>query len=234
MTFLRLLLCYLFCLFFSLNTSAQEETPLQLIKSIQPTLVAIRAVATKTFIKENGHTLIATYQDLGAGVILDSGGIIVTNTHIIANASHLFVGLSDGTVLKAKLVYSSDADFSFLKIDPPYPLQTITWADSSLTTVGAPVIALSNTDDAHQRVLGGEITDMIDGISSNNVELFELNLNLYHGDSGGPLLDNQGHLLGLITAKETNHDNQSYAIASNKIMHEYLQYKQNLQTSIHN
>jgi len=93
--------------------------------------------------------------------------------------------------------------------------------------VGTPIIALSNTDDDHQQILGGEITDLINGIDSNTTELFELNLNLLHGDSGGPLLDNQGHLLGLIMAKRLDEDNKSYAISSNKIQQEYLRYKEN-------
>jgi S1-C subfamily serine protease len=204
---------------------------MQLLQTVQPSLVEIRTVDTKTFTENNGHTVVASYNSQGYGIIIDPDGTIVTNTHIIANAPHIFVGLSDGTVLEAKPVYSSDADFSFLKIDPPSPLRAITWADSSLAQVGTPIITLSNADDDHQHVLGGEITNLIEGMSSDKVELFELNLNLYHGDSGGPLLDNQGQLLGLIMAKRIDENNKSYAIASNKIQQEYLKYKRNLITS---
>jgi S1-C subfamily serine protease len=206
---------------------AQDQTAAQLMQTVQSSLVEVRTLDTKTFNEGNGHVKVGSYQTQGSGVIIGSDGVIVTNTHIVSNAPHIFVGLSDGTVLEARIVYSSDADFSFLKVDPPYPLQPISWADSSLAHVGTPVIALSNADEAHQHILGGEITNLIDGVSSNNVELFELNLNLYHGDSGGPLLDDQGNLLGLITAKRIDKDNKSYAIASNKIQQEYLQYKQN-------
>ncbi len=227
MLIFRLLISCLFSLIFSLNLHAQDETAAQLLQNVQPSLVEIRTVDTKTF-DEDGHTVVGTYHTQGYGVIIDSQGIIVTNTHIIANAPHIFVGLSDGTILEAKLVYSSNADFSFIKIDPPSPLQAITWADSAAAQVGTPIIALGNTDDNHQNILGGEITSLITGIDSNNVELFELNLNLNHGDSGGPLLDNEGHLLGLIMAKRLNEENKSYAIASNKIQQEYSQYSENL------
>ncbi len=148
---------------------------------------------------------IGTYNTQGSGVIIGSDGIIVTNTHIVTGAPHIYVGLSDGTILEARIVYSSDADFSFIKVDPPYPLRTVSWADSSLAKVGTSVIALTNADGNNgdtQHILGGEITNMINGVDSNNVELFELNFNLYHGDSGGPLLDDQGNLLGMITAKK--------------------------------
>ncbi len=210
------------------RAQAQDETAAQLLQSVQSSLVEVRAVDSKTFNESNNHTAIATYHSQGAGVILDSYGTIVTNTHIIAHAGRILVGLSDGTIWEAKLVHSSEADFSFIKINPPYPLRAITWADSSLAQVGTPIIALSNADEDHPHILGGEITNLINGVSSNNVEVFELNLNLYHGDSGGPLLDNQGHLLGLIMGKQTDQDNKSYAISSNKIQQEYMRYQQNL------
>jgi S1-C subfamily serine protease len=212
----------------SFNIQAQDETPSQLLQSVQASLVVVRTVDTKTFDEGNGHIKVGTYHSQGSGIIIDSQGTIVTNSHIIAHAPHIFVGLSDGTILEAKLVYSSDADFCFLKVDPPYPLQTITWADSSLAPVGTPIIALTNGDDGQQHILGGEITSLTDGISSNSVELLELNLNLIPGDSGGPLLDDQGHLLGLIMAKRKDEDNKTYAIASNKIQQEYSQYQENL------
>jgi len=224
---------YISCLILSigsLKSYAQDETAAQLMQTIAPSLVEVRTIDTKTITDNNGHTVVGTYHSQGSGVIIDSYGTIVTNTHIITNAPHIYVGLSDGTVLEAKLVYSSDADFSFIKIDPPSPLTPITWADSSLAQVGTSILALSNADDAQQHILGGEITNLINGESLNNVEMFELNLTLFHGDSGGPLLDNQGHLLGLIMGKKNSEDNKSYAIASGKIQKEYMQYQQNLPT----
>jgi S1-C subfamily serine protease len=225
MLIFRLFICCLFLVIPSFKAQAQDQTPAQLLQNVQASLVAVRAVDTKTFNEDNGHTRVGTYQALGSGIIIDSHGIIVTNTHIIANAGRIFVGLSDGTILEAKLVYSSDADFSFIKIDPPYPLQTITWADSSLAGVGTPIIALTSGEDNQEHILGGEITSLINGVDSNNVELLELNLNLIPGDSGGPLLDSQGHLLGMIMAKRKSEDDKTYAIASNKIQQEYSQYE---------
>jgi len=223
----RLLICCLL-LIISVKVYAQEQTPEQLLETVQSSLVAIRGVATKTVTADNGQTRVGTYQALGSGIIIDSAGIIVTNTHIIANAQDIYVGLSDGTILKAKVVYSSDADFSFIKVDAPYSLNTITWADSSQAVVGTPIMALKNDDDEHQQIQGGEITNLMYGADSNNVELFELNLNLFPGDSGGPLLDNQGHLLGMIMAKKKDEDNKTYAIASHKIQQEFSNYSESL------
>jgi S1-C subfamily serine protease len=206
------------------NAHAQDETPAQILQYVQSSLVEVRTVDTKTIDEGNGHTKVGTYHTQGSGVIIDSHGVIATNTHIIANAPHIYVGLSDGTVLEASLIYSSDADFSFIKIDPPYPLQVITWADSSQAPAGTPIIGLSYADDI-RHILSGQITNLVNGADSNNVELIELNLGLIPGDSGGPLLDNQGHLLGMIMAKRLSEDNKTYAIASNKIQQEYERYK---------
>ncbi|MBF0570300.1 MAG: serine protease [Candidatus Omnitrophica bacterium] len=228
MSLIRLIICCLFFLMPFLKAEAQDETALQLMQRVQASLVEVRSVDSKTFNEANGHAKVASYHSQGSGVIIDSHGIIVTNTHIVANAPKIFVGLSDGTILEAKLVYSSDADFSFIKIDPASVLRAISWADSSQAKVGTPIIALSNADDEHQHIMGGEITSLINGMSSNSVEAFELNLTLYHGDSGGPLLDSQGHLLGLVMGKKLDASDKSYAIASNKIQQEYLRYSQSL------
>ncbi|MDE1920869.1 MAG: trypsin-like peptidase domain-containing protein [Candidatus Omnitrophica bacterium] len=211
-----------------LEARAQEQTPEQLLQTVRTSLVEVRAVATKTIRENNGDEIRGTYHATGSGVILDTYGNIVTNTHIIANAQRIYVGLSDGTVLEAKRVYSSDADFSFIKVDPPYPLDPISWADSSQAGTGTPIIALTNSDNGQEHILGGEIIKLINGVDSGSVEMFELNLPLVPGDSGGPLLDNEGHLLGLIMGRKTSQDDKSYAIASNKIHQEYMNYQQNL------
>ncbi|MDE2027956.1 MAG: trypsin-like peptidase domain-containing protein [Candidatus Omnitrophica bacterium] len=206
---------------------AQDQTAVQLLDNVRSSLVEVRGIDTRTVNDNNGHTALETYHAQGSGVILDSYGTIVTNTHIIANTPRIMVGLSDGTVLEAKRVYSSDADFSFIKVQPPHPLDPITWADSSLARAGTPVIALTTADDG-QHILGGEITNPISGVDSGQTEAFELNLPLVHGDSGGPLLDSEGHLLGLIMGRQESHNDKSYAIASNKIHQEYMNYQQNL------
>ena len=65
-------------------------------------------------------------------------------------------------------------------------------------------------------------------MSTSTNDFLELDLDLYHGDSGGPILDEQGRLLGMIMAKRESQENSSIAIASNKIHLQYLQYKKNV------
>jgi len=170
----------------------------------------------------------ATYYRTAAGIVIDSSGIIVTNTHTIVNAPYIFVILRDGTKLPAKLLFASgEYDFSFLKIDPPHPLKAVQWADSSLINIGDEIIAVGNSDYDNQSIMSGQIKSILKSLSSQTNDFLELDLDLYHGDSGGPILDDQGRLLGMVMAKRESQTNSSIAIASNKIHFQYLQYKKN-------
>ena len=215
-------------LIYPLMASAQESSVIARMQSLQPSIVEIRTVFAKALTTENGRKGIASYERHGAGIIIDPSGIIVTNTHLVINAPRILVGLSNGKIFEATVVFASESDFSFIKINPPYTLKAIAWADSSQVQLGEPIIALGNSDLNNQSILGGEITSLLESMSNNTIELLEVNLNLYQGDSGGPILDRQGRLLGLIMGKRKSQDRKSYAIASNKIRQEYLKYKQKM------
>ena len=171
----------------------------------------------------------ATFERTAAGLVIDPSGIIVTNTHTIIKAPSIFVILRDGTKLKAELLFSStEYDFSFLKVDPPYRLHNVAWADSSLVNIGDTIIAVGNSDYDDRSIMSGHIKNILQNKSSSSNDFLELDLDLYHGDSGGPILDEQGRLLGMIMAKRESQPNSSIAIASNKIHLQYLQYKENM------
>jgi S1-C subfamily serine protease len=211
------------------SSSLGNDTSLiERMQKAKESLVEIKTIYARTLRTKSGRTGIASYERHGTGIIIDPTGIIVTNTHIIVNAPRILVGLSNGKAYEAKILYASEADFSFIKIETSYPLAAVQWADSSEAQLGQSIIALGNSEFNHFSILGGEITSLIESMSTNTIELLELNLNLYQGDSGGPILDNNGQLLGLIMAKRKTQDRKSYAIASNKIRQEYLKLKQNM------
>ena len=225
--FKLLLIFFLFS--FITPAHAEHGSLIAKMQTIGSSLVEVHTVFEKTLRTPNNHLAHASYERTGAGIIIDSSGIIVTNTHIIANAPHIYVGLSNGKVYEARVLYSSEADFSFIRINSPSPLQPIQWADSSQAQLGQEIIALGSSDYNQQSILGGEITSLLQSLSTGAVEMIEINLNLYQGDSGGPILDDEGRLLGLVMAKRKSQERKSYAIASNKIRQEYLNYKRNMQ-----
>ena len=94
--------------------------------------------------------------------------------------------------------------------------------------IGDPIYAVGNSDFDNQSIMSGHIKGIIQSLSSASNDFLELDLDLYHGDSGGPIFDEQGRLLGMIMAKRESQPNTSVAIASNKIHLQYLQYKENV------
>jgi len=201
-----------------------------LIDRIQQTEKSIVRVRTElTTVTHATPPQKITYYRTAAGIVIDPSGIIVVNTHTIIDAPFIYVTLRDGTKLHAQLIYSSSKyDFSFLRVYPHHPLKSVKWADSSRITVGDKIIAVGNSDYDNHSILSGHVKRLLQKHPKTSVDFLELDLQLYHGDSGGPILDDQGHLLGMIMAKRESEYNSSIAIASNKIHRQYLQYKKNM------
>jgi len=216
--------------FITIGSSSLGWADTTLIDRIQQTEESIVNVRTElTRVMHTTPPQTATFYRTAAGIVIDPSGIIVTNTHTIIDAPFIFVVLRDGTKLPAQVLYASgEFDFSFLKIHPPYPLHSVKWADSSLISLGEPIIAIGNSDFDNQSMMGGHVRSILQSLSTSTNDFLELDLDLNHGDSGGPILDERGRLLGMIMAKRESQQDSSIAIASNKIHQQYLQYKENM------
>ena len=222
---LTLTLIFAFCLLPIFQARA-EDSLIGRMQKVEASIVDIRTVYSKTLTTKSGRKGIASYERHGAGLIIDPAGLIVTNAHIVINAPKILVTLNGGETCEANILYSNTAsDFSFIKISPPKPLQPIRWAESSELNLGDKIIALGNSEINSQSIISGEITSILTSKATGAIEFLEVNINLYQGDSGGPILDQQGRLLGLIMGKRLSQDRQSYAIASDKIRREYLNYR---------
>ena len=170
------------------------------------------------------HVTQASYQRYGAGVIVHPSGLIVTNAHNIAKAEHIQVILSDQTETSAQVIdFINNIDLALLKINSATQLPSVKIADSDELKLGDSVITVGNSEYLKQTISGGKII----GLGTNRTEtshgkkrtdLIQTTINLYHGDSGGPLFDKDGQLIGLMTAKESNSIRSSFAVPSNKIV----------------
>ncbi len=141
-------------------------------------------------------------QSLGSGVITDKSGIVLTNHHVIANASEITVTLSDRRRVKARLIGSDPAsDVAVLKI-PPGNLPSLKWSDSDKLEVGDIVLAIGSPFNLSSTVTQGIISakgrrDL--GIS--DVEDFlQTDAAINPGNSGGALVNMDGELIGINTA----------------------------------
>jgi len=142
-------------------------------------------------------------QSLGSGVIVDAKrGLIVTNNHVIANASEILVALSDGREAQATVIGTdppADVALIQIKLDNLIDLE---WADSDALRVGDFCVAIGNPFGLGQTVTSG-IVSALDrsGLGIEDFEDFiQTDASINPGNSGGALVDLSGRLIGINTA----------------------------------
>lgn len=142
-------------------------------------------------------------QSLGSGVIVDGRGIIITNNHVVANASSITVTLTDRRRFPAKLLGTDPAsDIAVLKIDATEALPTLSWANSDAVQVGDIVLAIGSPFNLSSTVTQGIISakgrrDL--GISAIE-DFLQTDAAINPGNSGGALVDINGNLVGINSA----------------------------------
>lgn len=194
-------------------------------KNLETSLVDIKAVDGETINTRDGQFIMGRAERDGQGIIIDPSGIIVTNKHIIDNAKHIYVTLAGGKVYEATVLKDGKTDFTFVKIETGMPLRALSIGDISQVKIGNPVYALTNARLNEERRRSGQIIEIYRDAHSESIEILQVNIPLKAGDSGGPILDTHGALLGLIMANQKSDTNKSYAIAANSIQKEFFAYK---------
>lgn len=145
---------------------------------------------------------------MGSGFVIDPSGYIVTNHHVIVNAGEISVVFSDGRRMRAKLVGKDRrADLALLKVNPPQPLPAVKWADSEKVRVGQAVVAIGNPFGLSSTVTKGIISararflpNMGRISASGFVDFLQTDAAINKGNSGGPLFDLKGDVVGINTA----------------------------------
>ena len=148
----------------------------------------------------------------GTGMILTSGGLVLTNNHVIRGATSIEVTIQgrSGTATANVVGVAPAADVALLQIDGVSGLPTITAADTSNLTVGQPVVAIGNAygEGGEPASAAGNITALEQTItardSGSDAErlsgLIEADTPIAPGESGGALADARGDVVGMITA----------------------------------
>lgn len=235
----RLMIVTLLSVFISppRNCFAQNSI-IQRILEARKSIVHINAIRNEVFVSPHAEAKIipqtnkiivarnikaAQLNKAGAGIIIHSSGFIITNLHTINLADKILVKLYNGQAVWASVVQiAQQDDLALLKINPPMPLEAMAFADSNKVRIGEEVITIGSSELLDETISSGRITGLARNqwrrLSDNIiVQLIQVNINLYEGDSGGPLLNSHGQLIGLIVAKNNKTDKTSYAIPSNKI-----------------
>ena len=139
---------------------------------------------------------------VGSGFVSDAKGIVITNAHVIRDAVSIEVNFSDGSKYKAEVV-GSDAktDIAVLKIKADKPLPFVTFGDSKKARVGDWVMAVGNPYGLGGTVTSGIISAVNRDIRSGPYDNFiQTDAAINQGNSGGPLFNIQGRVVGVNTA----------------------------------
>ncbi len=139
---------------------------------------------------------------LGSGFIVDSTGYIVTNNHVIDKADEITVIFSDESKAKAKIIgRDGKTDLALLKVEVNKRLPHIEWGDSDKARVGDWVIAIGNPFGLGGSVSAGIISARARDINSGPFDDFlQTDAAINRGNSGGPLFDIDGKVIGINTA----------------------------------
>ena len=154
----------------------------------------------------------------GTGFLIDAAGHILTNHHVIEGAERLTVKLADGRSLRAEVVGSDpDTDIALIKISGPTPFPHASLGDSNALRVGEWVCAIGNP-------LAYEHTVTVGVVSFIGRKLFDSSLDNYiqtdaaisFGNSGGPLINARGQVIGINSAISRQASNIGFAVPINQ------------------
>ena len=187
-----------------------DETPATYNQAVRRAAPAVVNVYNRG-LNSSAHNQLEI-RTLGSGVIMDDRGYIITNKHVINDADQIIVALQDGRVFEALLVGSDSlTDLAVLKINAEEALPFAEFGNSDALSVGDPVYAIGTPLDIE---MGGTFTDGI--VSSVNREiqltsrtsmpLIQTNAALNNGNSGGPLINEYGQVIGINTLKMSTTD----------------------------
>ncbi|KAA0972707.1 Do family serine endopeptidase [Aureimonas fodinaquatilis] len=153
-------------------------------------------------LKGDGNQGARRVQSLGSGFVIDPSGIIVTNQHVISDADEITANFADGSSLPATLVGSDlKTDIAVLKVEPSRPLASVDFGDSDTVRIGDWVMAIGNPFG-----LGGTVTLGIVSARGRNINagpydnFIQTDAAINRGNSGGPLFDMDGKVVGINTA----------------------------------
>ena len=193
------------------SAAAEERAPsvTSMVRSVMPSVVMIQTRA----LRGSGAPVVS--DELGSGFIVDASGIIVTNRHVIEDAYSITVDLLDGTHLSAKLIgKGATFDIAFLKVEAGRPLPVARLGDSDSLRQGDQVIAIGNPLGFANSVSSGIVSAFHRDIGlSAYDDLIQTDTPINHGNSGGPLFNLQGEVIGINQAIRTENQGGSIGIS---------------------
>ncbi|MBU6442273.1 MAG: Do family serine endopeptidase [Alphaproteobacteria bacterium] len=138
---------------------------------------------------------------MGSGFIIDKSGYIVTNNHVVTDATKITIKLKDGRQYTARLIGTDPAtDIALLKIDADKPLPTVEFANDRNVRVGDWVIAVGNPFGLSNTVTAGIVSSIGRNVGNGAyTDYLQIDAPINRGNSGGPTFDIEGKVIGMNT-----------------------------------
>jgi S1-C subfamily serine protease len=195
---------------------AYSKTITGVVGSVAESVVHIEVQKNVTDRQRRQQTL---QTGTGSGFVISSDGFIITNNHVIENAVNIKVSFIDGRNAKAEIKGTDPStDIAVIKIDET-GLKALSIADSSLLQAGQIAIAIGNPMGLQHTVTAGVVSALGRTLRANNGRLIDdiiqTDAALNPGNSGGPLVNSQGKVIGVNTAVISSAQGLCFAISSN-------------------
>lgn len=183
---------------------------------------SVVGITTKTISTNNIFAIPTESEGVGTGVIVDSNGYILTNSHVVSNGQAVDVNVlfNDGSNTKGKVLWSdSSLDLAIVKVERT-GLTSADLGDSDSVKTGDIAIAIGNPlglefqKSVTQGIISG-LDRTIKTEQSNMTGLMQTDASINPGNSGGPLLNEKGQVIGINTAKASQGEGLGFAIPIN-------------------
>ena len=217
----------------AVGSTSQAPTVGEVFGRVRNSVVTIGTIGRAGFVNAQGQ--VATEMGLGSGVMISREGRILTASHVVQTADEVGVGFADGTVVKARVVGSdpsTDVAMILLEDEPPPTATVAPIGNSDAMTVGDPVFVVGAPHGISHTLTVGHLSARRQAPSplrpSVKVEHFQTDAAINTGNSGGPLFNMKGEVVGIVSyivSKSGGSEGLGFAIASNTCVELMLQRK---------
>lgn len=214
----------------SITASAQDVS--KLYKKVNPSVVTIMVEEKEVVTDQLTMTkAMVTRAGLGSGVVISASGEIMTAAHVVEAAENIMVQFLNGDEVPAHVVTSNtDADVALIKLVwIPKDMAVAPIGDSDLVKIGNEVIVIGAPLGLFHSLSVGHISGRManDEISDNftNTEFFQTDASINHGNSGGPMFNMKGEVIGIVSfilSQSGGFEGIGFAVTSNVAKHELL------------
>jgi S1-C subfamily serine protease len=199
------------------ETSGEYETQLgQLTQQLSD--LAVESESFSAVISEVIDSVVSVMTNLGqgSGAIISPDGLVVTNYHVIQGARRASVMTYDGTIYGVTLVgYSVSNDIAVLQVNANETFQEFDFGNSDTLKAGQKVVALGNPAGLSFTATEGIISSP-SRLADDGLYYIQTDVTLNPGNSGGPLINSRGELIGIVDWKVAGYEELGFAIPSNR------------------